>query len=170
MIGRPVKIRQVVNKAQIRKLSIAVHGEGARGGFSSWVCGTGSYCRRRPAGAYGRLIEVHHAREFHAMIADVCGIERELAGERVLNAQGPVLDVGCAEVAIHRKRVAGTRSIAAGVESYAVAAFGNCADNAWRIDCRGLIHPVKVRAGDRDTRGDDLSDASTAGWACAGRV
>src|SRR5215472_3909056 len=148
VVGRAVDIGKIVDETEVRIL----RGKGLS------------------ASSKVELIQVNDAGKLHAVVADVSGIERKLARKGMLYAYRPVLHIGSTEVAIHGEGVARTWGVTTGVESYAVAAFGDCADNTWRIDCRGLIHPVKARSRNRDTRGDDLSDARTAGWARAGRI
>src|ERR1700757_1314863 len=87
VIGGAVNIRELVDVTQVRIL----------GGV-----------RLNPRSRIG-LIDINDASKLHSMIAHVSGFQRKLIREGMLDSQGPVLNVGSAEVAIHGEGVAGSR-------------------------------------------------------------
>src|SRR6266566_8947858 len=85
VVGRPVKIREVVDQCKVGELAIQC--EGPSHCLSVSVCRACEDCRGGPSGAGGWLIEIDHARELHSVIANVGDVETELAGESMLNTQ-----------------------------------------------------------------------------------
>src|SRR5215470_490389 len=73
----------------------------------------------------------------------------------MLNPQGPVLDVGCAEVAIHSEGVAGAGIRRAAEGSISVATLHETSNTGW-IDSSGLILPGQAGTRDGYTRGHQV--------------
>src|SRR5580693_5400648 len=88
VVGRTVEIREVVNFAEVWKL-------GKR--------------KNRISRVRSRLIEISDAGKFYTMVANVGDIECKLGGERMLDTQSPVFNVGSPEIAVHGEGVARVR-------------------------------------------------------------
>src|SRR5258708_24988804 len=123
VVRRPVEIRQVVDKSKIGELP----GEWLRG---LAVCDV-------------RLIEINDTGKFHAVVAHVGDIEAKFAGESMLNAQRPILNIRSTEIAIHGEGVArpGVRGSAT-ERRVPIAALDQPGD-AGGIDGGGLIRPIE---------------------------
>src|ERR1700731_1059727 len=140
VVRRTVKVREVVDLSEI--------GE-------SRSKGQGAICAR----SRRSLIEINDAGKLYRVIANVGDVKRKFARERMLDAQSPILYVGCSEVAIHgegvaRNRVHSTRHIGA------VTALNKGRERRG-IDGRRLVLPVhatRARPCEVDGGGENVSN------------
>src|ERR1700676_66977 len=136
VVGRAVKVREVVDLAEIRES--AGKGQGTVRGRS-----------RRS------LIDIYDARKFYSMISNVGDVKRQFARERMLDAQSPVRHVGSAEIAIHGESVARVPRATCHERS-----------KIGGVDGRGLIRIIQAtRTGQRevDGGGENVSDSGATG-------
>src|SRR5712672_2084597 len=147
VVGRTVNVREIIDLAEIRERA----GKGLRG------------IRGRTRRS---VIEVNDAGKFDGVVADVSNVERQFSRNRVLDAYGPVRNVGRAEIAVHGEGVARTRVGPSTWHIGAVAALNKSGERG-AVDGRGLILPVQAtRAGacEGQSGGNNVTDGRRGDW------
>src|SRR6202045_3062124 len=136
-----VKVREVVDLSEIGESRSK--GQGAICGRSRWS-----------------LIEIHDSWKFYSMIANAGDVESQFTGERMLDAESPVLCVRGAEITVHGEGVARTRVGSSAWHIGAVTAL-NKGRECSGIDGRRLVLPVhaaRARPCEVDGGGENVSD------------